>query len=139
MSAAISIGRTLYVAKSGCVFAAWWDLAPPPFTKTGKCPKYRAPDVWHDRAVGDEEAVVTLMVQGRVIEQPAHISYLPPEWAHAGLEAGIASKRKKRVKPPNPEGGGLFAPEFLKPVQADAGIDAARARMKPPRKKRGEQ
>lgn len=116
--------RTFYWAHSGTRCAGWWDTAPPKIMEFGglrKCPRFRAPDVYHDRTVGSPDEVVAMLVRHGVL--PARRSFkivqLPSEWAAAGLRRITEARVRPRRALKNPEKDGLFRPELVSPVTRD--------------------
>lgn len=114
----------LYVAKRGPLFAGWWDTEPPRL-KDGKCPKFRAPDVWHDRAhEADVADTVKHLVDSKIIKQPSALGHIPLEWA------SVALSQRKPAAPKPPPSGVLFDSSFMQPTAWSPETEAARERLK---------
>lgn len=106
----------LYVARHDALFSAWWAPGPPP-PKENRCPKFRAPDIYHDRTVGQLEDILATFVEARILpaRETFAVTILAQEWASKGLEAAErvnAARRRKRAIKANPETG-MFAPEAV--------------------------
>jgi hypothetical protein len=112
--------RTLYLSHVGNSFVGWWDTEPPQLLSNGRCPRFRAPDIYHDHTVGNTEAVLgDLCVAGIVPDRKLYrLSLLPQEWVAAGLRSAAANRVKHRQPPPNPENG-LFEKQYVQPVSRD--------------------
>lgn len=114
--------RTLYWSCVGSACVGWWETPPPNLLgELRKCPKFRAPDIYHDHAVGGSEAVIADLVRARVLppRETFRVRDVPQEWVKAGLRRVEETKARRRIAPPSPEVCGLFEVRDVKPITRD--------------------
>ncbi len=110
----------IFSARAGSLIAIWFNDSPPRIdilAKSKRIPKYRAPDVYHDRIIGETHDVLMDFVGVGILPEKFTNEPLQTEWAEQGLKLAAALKTKKRIKPPDPEVSGLFGAEHVGKVE----------------------
>lgn len=110
----------IFVARSGSLISIWFKDRPPEINilaKVRRVPKFKAPDVYHDRIVGMTHDVLMDFVAVGILPEKFTSEPVQSEWAEQGLKLAKESKAKKRVPKPNPEVSGLFAAECVGKVE----------------------
>ncbi|MBV9311573.1 MAG: hypothetical protein JOZ73_12110 [Solirubrobacterales bacterium] len=106
----------LYVSHCGLKFAAWLGGG----DRRGK--NLRAPDFWFDEAHGTTGEIVALLAEAKLLPQVYAVREVSPELAREGVRLGMAAKRRKPTLPKlDPEKGGLFAAEHVRPCDPHPG------------------